>query len=161
MSDLFGAASTVQPKRIVSGGQTGVDRAALDTAMELGIEHGGWCPAGRLAEDGIIPVRYKLAETQSSEYPVRTEQNIVDSSATLILHEGKIRGGTRLTRRLCKKLEKPFFTVKISLNEVVSVRRWLDLQAPETLNIAGPRESSSPGIYSRSLIFLASTFSVD
>ena len=138
-----------------------MDRAALDTAMELGIEHGGWCPAGRLAEDGIIPVRYKLAETKSSEYPVRTEQNIVDSSATLILHEGKIRGGTRLTRRLCKKLEKPFFTVKISLNEVDSVRRWLDLQAPETLNIAGPRESSSPGIYSRSLIFLASTFSVD
>lgn len=138
-----------------------MDRAALDTAMELDIEHGGWCPAGRLAEDGIIPVRYKLAETQSSEYPVRTEQNIVDSSATLILHEGKIRGGTRLTRRLCKKLEKPFFTVKISLNEVVSVRRWLDLQAPETLNIAGPRESSSPGIYSRSLVFLARTFSVD
>ena len=161
MSDLFGAASTFQPKRIVSGGQTGVDRAALDTAMELDIEHGGWCPAGRLAEDGIIPVRYKLAETKSSEYPVRTEQNIVDSSATLILHEGKIRGGTRLTRRLCKKLEKPFFTVKISLNEVASVRRWLDLQAPETLNIAGPRESSSPGIYSRSLVFLARTFSVD
>jgi len=161
MPNLFGPTPTFVPRRIVSGGQTGVDRAALDTAIELDIEHGGWCPAGRLAEDGTIPARYELKETRSNEYPVRTEHNIIDSSATLILHEGKLKGGTLLTKRLCSKLEKQYFTAKIKLIEVDAVRGWLAEQTPETLNIAGPRESSSPGIHSRCLKFLLRTFSVD
>ncbi len=161
MQNLFGPTPTFVPQRIVSGGQTGVDRAALDIAIQLDIEHGGWCPAGRLAEDGTIPARYALEETRSNEYPVRTEHNITDSSATLILHEGKLKGGTRLTKRLCDKLGKPYFTVKIELIEVDAVRFWLANQTPEILNIAGPRESSSPGIHSRCKKFLLCTFSVD
>ena len=161
MPNLFGPTPSFLPRRIVSGGQTGVDRAALDTAIQLNIEHGGWCPSGRRAEDGIIPTRYALKETRSNEYPVRTEQNIADSAATLILHDGKLKGGTLLTKRLCGKLEKPHYTVKIELNRVDAVREWLSDQTPETLNIAGPRESSSPGIHSRCKIFLLHTFSVD
>ncbi len=161
MPNLFGSPPFYVPERIISGGQTGVDRAALDTAIELNIEHGGWCPAGRLSEDGPIPSRYALKETRSHEYPVRTEQNIADSSATLILHEGKLQGGTLLTKRLCHKRGKPYYTVKIGISMIVTVREWLTIQTPEVLNIAGPRESSSPGIYSRSRKFLLHAFSVD
>lgn len=161
MPDLFGGAPFFLPEIIVSGGQTGVDRAALDTAMLLNIEHGGWCPSGRLAEDGPIPTRYQLKETRSNEYPVRTEQNITDSSATLILHEGRISGGTLLTKRLCKTLKKPCFTIKIADQTIDAVQLWLTVQTPEILNIAGPRESSSPGIHARCKDFLLRTFSVD
>jgi hypothetical protein len=161
MSSLFGTTPIYLPRRIVSGGQTGVDRAALDTAIQLNIEHGGWCPAGRLAEDGSIPNRYHLKETTSNEYPVRTEQNIADSTATLILHEAKLKGGTLLTKRLCGHLEKPYYTARIRQVEIDAVRDWLAVQTPETLNIAGPRESSSPGIHSRCRKFLLRIFSVD
>ena len=97
---LFGPEPTYIPSRIVSGGQTGVDRAALDVAIAIGIEHGGWCPAGRLAEDGVVPPQYDLRETDSNEYPVRTELNVADSDATLILYEGKLKGGTLLTQKI-------------------------------------------------------------
>src|SRR5688572_12994856 len=90
--------SSVQ--RIVSGGQTGVDRGALDAAIALGIEHGGWCPRGRLAEDGQIPRRYQLTETKTSKYRERTERNVLDSDGTLILFRALLSGGTELTRRL-------------------------------------------------------------
>lgn len=161
MPNLFGNVPLFIPRRIVSGGQTGVDRAALDAAMLLDIEHGGWCPAGRLAEDGPIPNRYALQETRSHEYPVRTEQNIADSSATLILHEGTLKGGTLLTKRLCDKRKKPYFKVEIKDQMIDAVQTWLVTQTPEVLNIAGPRESSAPGIHSRSKKFLLRTFSVE
>ncbi len=89
--------------RIVSGGQTGVDRAALDVAIALGIEHGGWCPRGRLAEDGTIPARYLLRETSSSEYAVRTEQNVIDSDGTLVIYYQRLQRGSLLTYRLAKE----------------------------------------------------------
>ncbi|MAI69744.1 MAG: hypothetical protein CMM01_02385 [Rhodopirellula sp.] len=161
MPNLFGNVPLFIPRRIVSGGQTGVDRAALDVAILLKIEHGGWCPAGRLAEDGPIPSCYALQETRSNEYPVRTEQNIADSSATLILHEGKLKGGTLLTRRLCDKRQKPYYTVKIGQQMIDALHEWLAIEAPEILNVAGPRESSSPGIHSRCKKFLLRTFSAD
>ncbi len=106
------------PTTIVSGGQTGVDRAALDVAIAIGIAHGGWCPAGRLSEDGSIPSRYELRETDSHEYPVRTEQNVIDSDATLILYEGRLKGGTLLTQRICRRLGKPQLSVKIDASNV-------------------------------------------
>jgi hypothetical protein len=140
-------ASNVQVHRIVSGGQTGVDRGALDAAIEIGLAHGGWCPRGRLAEDGVIPSRYELRETASSEYPVRTEQNVLDSDGTLILYWGKLQGGTELTYRLARKHGKPWLLVDLmSPVDASRVRQWLSQHQVAVLNVAGPRESSRAGI---------------
>lgn len=143
------------PDRIVSGGQTGVDRAALDAAIALGIAHGGWCPAGRLSEDGSVPSRYELRETSSSEYPERTEQNVIDSDATLILYTDKLKGGTRLTKRFCVQHGKPHLSVRLDQPSKKSeVRDWLSAWRPTCLNVAGPRESTSPGIHGLAMEFL-------
>lgn len=132
---------------IISGGQTGVDRGALDAALKLNIPHGGWCPQGRLAEDGRIPDRYRLRETDSAEYAVRTELNVLDSDATLILCRGHPRNGTELTLRLTQQLGRPHRVVDLDREvDVAEIRRWLEQQQVKTLNVAGPRESQSPGI---------------
>jgi hypothetical protein len=142
--------------KIISGGQTGVDRGALDAAIELGIGHGGWCPLGRLAEDGRIPDRYQLHETDSPEYAVRTERNVVESDATLILFRGRIAGGTELTLRLAKRHGRPHMAVDLdAAPEPAAVRRWLDHERVEILNVAGPRESQNPGIGALAREFLA------
>lgn len=134
-------------KRIVSGGQTGVDRAALDIAIELGIEHGGWCPKGRIAEDGRIPSLYQLRETNVPEYSVRTERNVIDSDGTLILYQAKLQGGTLLTQRLAKSHGKPLAIVRLDLPiDIRTIQQWLSEYQIESLNVAGPRESSRPGI---------------
>ena len=126
--------------------------------MALGIEHGGWCPAGRLAEDGSIPSRYQLVETDSADYPVRTQQNVIDSDATLILYDGRLKGGTLLTRRVCRRLDREHRCLRIDNENVSDVRRWLKDTMPRTLNVAGPRESTSPGIFDRSMQFLLAVF---
>ena len=132
---------------IVSGGQTGVDRAALEVAIALNLKHGGWCPRGRLAEDGRIPKRYRLRETKSAEYPVRTEQNVIDSDGTLILYRDRLFGGTELTRRFALKHQKPCCLVDLGRGHDTScVRQWIADHSIAVLNVAGPRESSSPGI---------------
>src|SRR4030042_3461464 len=95
-------------ERIISGGQTGVDRAALDVAFELDIPCGGWCPKGRKAEEGPIDTRYPLQETVSVRYPIRTERNVRESDGTLILTWGKPSGGTALTIKFAQKNKKPF-----------------------------------------------------
>ncbi len=139
----------MQVEKIVSGGQTGVDRGALDAAIKLGVPHGGWCPLGRLAEDGTIPTKYQLQQTPSADYPVRTEQNVIDSQGTLILYRDRLFGGTELTRRLCQKHRRPVISVDLSADDdrdVQRVRQWLHDHAIRVLNLAGPRESSSPGI---------------
>jgi predicted Rossmann fold nucleotide-binding protein DprA/Smf involved in DNA uptake len=134
-------------QRIVSGGQTGVDRGALDAAMFLGIDHGGWCPRGRLAEDGTIPSRYKLTETDSAKYPIRTQRNVIDSDGTLILYEGELQGGTGLTVRFAKEHNKPCLAIDLaSPLDLERTRQWIVDESIEVLNVAGPRESSSPGI---------------
>jgi hypothetical protein len=134
-------------QRIVSGGQTGVDRGALDAAIELGIEHGGWCPQGRIAEDGVISADYRLREAESPEYPVRTERNIVDSDGTLIFFRERLFGGTELTRRLAVKCGKPHFLVDLSGKvDHAAIRQWLTVNKIRVLNVAGPRESNYPGI---------------
>lgn len=143
-------------RRIVSGGQTGVDRAALDVAMQLGLEHGGWCPAGRRAEDGEIPARYRLRETPEAEYHFRTERNIQDSDATLILTRGPMRGGTELTYRLTHKHGRPCLVVDLRRPPAAEVlRRWLANQHVAVLNVAGPRESQAPGIAAQAKAWLA------
>ena len=93
--------------RVVSGGQTGVDRAALDLARELHLPCGGWCPRGRRAEDGVVPARYRLRETPSTAYTQRTEWNVRDADATLILHRGPLQGGSALTARIARRLRHP------------------------------------------------------
>lgn len=146
------------PSKIVTGGQTGVDRAGLDLAIAIGIEHGGWCPRGRLAEDGTIPSRYELMENDSNDYTVRTRQNVIDSDATLILYEQRLRGGTLLTQRVAKEAGKPHLCVMIEESAVAKIREWLDSWKPAVVNIAGPRESSFPGISSRALDLLLMVF---
>ncbi|MEZ6135256.1 MAG: putative molybdenum carrier protein [Pirellulaceae bacterium] len=132
---------------IISGGQTGVDRGALDAAIALGIAHGGCCPRGRLAEDGPIAARYQLQELESADYTVRTQQNVIDSDGTLILYRERLQGGTALTNRLAKAHAKPLLRVR--LDRPISyecIVRWLRDNQIRTLNIAGPRRSSHPQI---------------
>jgi len=140
---------------VVSGGQAGVDRAALDTALDLGLDCGGWCPRGRRAEDGPLSARYPVRETPSDGYPQRTEWNVRDSDATLILHRGRLRGGTALTMRLARRLGRPTLAVDLSTaTPAGAVREWLARERVRRLNVAGPRESEQPGIHAQAAAFL-------
>jgi hypothetical protein len=143
------------PWKVVSGGQTGADRAALDVALELDLPCGGWCPQGRRAEDGLIPDRYPLRETPWWGYPQRTEWNVRDSDGTLILTFAKPDGGTALTVALARKLGRPCLVVRLDGSESVpGVRQWLRSNGVRVLNVAGPRESTDPGIHARAVAFL-------
>lgn len=133
--------------RVVSGGQTGVDRAALDVAITLGLPIGGWCPLGPRAEDGSLPERYPLRETPSVDDAERTAWNVRDSDATLILHRGSMTGGTRLTAELARRLGKPLLARDLLAPiDVPAIADWLVANHVRVLNCAGPRESGAPGI---------------
>jgi hypothetical protein len=143
------------PRRIISGGQTGVDRAALDMAIELGIQHGGWCPVGRRAEDGTIDLRYKLKETASEDYGERTLFNVRDSDGTLILNTGELEGGSRFTADVAGRLDRPALIIDlVKPPDINTVREWLSRNRIGTLNIAGPRESKRNGIQLQAMAFL-------
>lgn len=142
-------------EKIVSGGQTGVDRAALDVAIALGIPHGGWCPRGRLAEDGRIPARYRLTENSSPEYATRTEQNVLASDGTLVLSTGEPTEGTALTCRLARRKGKPLLVVDLACPpEPERVWRWTVASGIGVLNVAGPRESRCPGVQRQAAAYL-------
>jgi hypothetical protein len=148
--------------KIISGGQTGVDRGALEAALRLHIPHGGWCPRGRLAEDGWIPDRYDLQELDSSDYAARTEKNVVESDATLIFCRGSLSGGTLLTYRLSDRHGRPCKVVDLSESlDVRDVRGWLEEHQVGTLNVAGPRESQNPGIERQTQESLVELLSVE
>ena len=148
------------PLKIVSGGQTGVDRAALEVALRLGIPCGGWCPRGRRAEDGTIPSRYPLVETPAARYPQRTEWNVRDSDGTLVLHAGGPRGGTALTLRLAGRQGKPVLRVDLdAAPDPVALSEWLASRGIRVLNVAGPRESECPGVGGRAARFLEAALS--
>jgi len=141
--------------KIISGGQTGVDRAALDFALQNNMPCGGWCPKGRFGEDGIIADKYPMKETSSSDSKERTEKNIMDSDATLIIFNHKFDSGTKLTYELCMKYHKPI--LQINLNDNIKsdkISQWICDHHIKILNIAGPRESNSPGIYNKTLNIL-------
>jgi hypothetical protein len=150
--------------KIISGGQTGVDRAALDVAVELGISCGGWCPKGRRAEDGTIPELYPLDETPSPVYPQRTEWNVRDSDGTLVLIVGSkaSRGtsapegsGTALTIGFARRQKKPCLVVNLNDgSDLSSVRKWVHANRIRVLNVAGLRKSEKPAIYSKAAEFL-------
>lgn len=145
----------IMVEKIVSGGQTGVDRAALDVALELGLPCGGWCPKGRKAEDGPIARRYPLQETPSDDYAQRTAWNVRDSDGTLILTRGQPTEGTALTIELAERQGKPHLVMDLHEQpDRASVRAWITTHRIRVLNIAGPREEKCPGIYAQASQFL-------
>jgi len=151
-------------ERIISGGQTGADRAALDVAIDLGITHGGWCPAGRKASDGPIPEKYLLQETEEDTYPPRTEKNVEVADATVIFYRGpSMSRGCALTERLCKKHKKPYVAIDVSKTDTVEaacyIRDLIGENGVLVLNVAGSRENKSPGIYFLTYEALETTFS--
>jgi hypothetical protein len=142
------------PLKIISGAQTGADRAALDAALELRVETGGWVPGGRKAEDGTIPERYpNLRETPGDDYETRTCWNVRDSDATLILSHGPLSGGSKFTETVARSLRKPVLHVDLAAapvaDAVSAIREWLAGLEGGTLNVAGPRASNDPVIYER------------
>ena len=146
-------------REIRSGGQTGVDRAALEAAIALGIPRAGWVPKGRRAEDGVIPERYSgLRETPTADYADRTERNVRDSDATLILSAGPPAGGTVYTLEVAKRLGRPVLVIDLIPRGPLPadrVRSWLSsFSRPPMLNVAGPRESQAPGIHTLALDLL-------
>ena len=147
--------------KIISGGQTGVDRAALDFALKKQIPAGGYCPKNRKAEDRRIPEKYPLKETHTKYYSERTKKNIILADATLLILTKKPDKGTNLTLKICNKRKKPYFQAnpdKISPLVKKRFKEWLREHHIKTLNIAGSRESSSPGIYEKTLQFLEFLF---
>jgi hypothetical protein len=143
--------------KIISGGQTGVDRAALDVALEFGIPCGGWCTKGRRAEDGPIDLKYPLKETKSAKYQFRTEANVMEADGTLILTSGIPTGGTAFTIEVALKHKKPYLVIDLNRKPNPSlVRDWGNMLKIGILNVAGPRESKIPGIYGMGKNFLES-----
>ena len=129
---------------IISGGQTGVDRAALDFAIANGLAHGGWCPRGRRAEDGEIPQKYCLVEADTPLYQQRTRLNVRDSQATLIFCDLKRRSrGTSLTIKCAESMQKPYLVVDIDSYDCRKILKWLRRVRPQILNVAGPRAGES------------------
>lgn len=151
-------------RKVISGGQTGVDRAALDAAMEAGIPTGGYCPLGRLSEDGTIPERYPMIELDSSVYSQRTEKNVVASDGILILNIGELTEGTLLTREFAAQHGKPYLVVQLDVQKVIKQDRvinWLEEQEIQILNISGPRELQyTTGIYVEAHRYLQELFSL-
>ncbi len=143
-------------EKIISGGQTGADQAALNVAAELGIPAGGWCPRGRWSEAGPIDERYPLTETASADPLDRTERNVRDADATLIITtEDQLTGGTALTERIAGELVKPCLVVDPTDPAAPeTIRQWIEANPIRTLNIAGPRESRVPGIHDRAAALL-------
>lgn len=137
--------------QIVSGGQSGVDRGALDGAIESGVSVGGWCPVGRMAEDGTIPLHYPLREAPRPGYGERTLRNVLDSDGTLIIYFGQLSGGTQETLLRCLQTERPYQLIDA---REISTRRAAEVAADfvrsrgiGVLNVAGPRASHWPEGY--------------
>ena len=146
-------------KKIISGGQTGVDRAALDFALQNGYPCGGWCPKGRKAEDGPIDEKYPLTETGTFKYAVRTKLNVTDSDGTLILFDTEMGAGTKLTADYANNWGKPLLILNLNQAEACEeLSHWLSANRIEVLNVAGPRESTNPGIHQKAKDFLARIF---
>lgn len=166
------------PKKIVSGAQTGVDRGALDAAIYLGIEHGGWCPPERHAEDGTIPERYHVDEVPAhmfvelgfdyacmgDHYRIRTKLNIQDSEGTLVLADDRthLTPGTKLTVDMARALKRPCIVLNLDDEDAPwRIRTWAKDQEIEVLNVAGPRESRVDGAQEQAYQILVKTFRPD
>ncbi len=152
-------------KKIISGGQTGADQAALDVAIKKGIPHGGWLPRGRKTEKGALPERYLLQEMPDDSYARRTEKNVIDSDGTLIISHGMLTGGSELTLKFAEKHHRP--CLHLDLNKTIDfqaaqgIKAWLKKYDIEILNVAGPRESHDPAIYQATAEILQAALSID
>ena len=141
--------------KIVSGGQSGVDRSALDFSIKHKIPHGGWCPRNRWAEDGQIPNIYNLTETTESLPENRTQMNVKDSDATLIIYDNFMDEGTLKTNEFCLQYNKQYLEIDIAqTTDRFLFREWIRSKEIKILNIAGSRESNSPGIYDKTSALL-------
>ena len=145
-------------KKIISGGQTGVELAALDVAINFGIDHGGWIPKGRRTETGKLSDKYMLKEMPTSSYPKKTEQNIIDSDGTLIISHGKLTGGSLLTSLMAREHKKELLHIDLEINRGFSaaqlIQAWIVLNNIKVLNVAGPRASEDPYIYENAVRLL-------
>ncbi|MGD8449057.1 MAG: putative molybdenum carrier protein [Desulfobacterales bacterium] len=148
--------------KIISGGQTGADRAALDVAIQLGISHGGWIPKGRLTENGTLDDKYHLKEMASPNYNKRTEQNVIDSDGTLLISHGKLTGGSEYTRDMALRHGRPWLHIDLDKTEsfraVKKIISWLSEHEIKILNVAGPRASKDPSIYLPTFDILEAVF---
>jgi hypothetical protein len=139
--------------KVISGGQTGVDRAALDAALTSTVSCGGWCPAGRWAEDGPIPEHYPLLETPEPSPDIRTRRNVEEANGTLIITLGSWDEGTLATKTAAEMLSRPLCAIDLTETTpdqaIAMIKTWIRTERIGILNIAGPRESNAPGIYHR------------
>jgi hypothetical protein len=149
--------------KIISGGQTGADRAGLDFAIKNKIPHGGWIPKGRLTENGKLSAKYHLKEMSTSSYPARTQKNVIVADGTLIVSKGSLSGGSALTREFAKRSGKPWLHInmknmsrKDASEKLIS---WLTKNRIKVLNVAGPRDSKDSGIYKTVLSLLQTSVS--
>lgn len=144
--------------KIISGGQTGADRGGLDAAIALDIPHGGWCPKDRRSESGPIPLVYDLTETKVSDYTDRTEKNILGSDGTIVFTNGSLTRGSSSTINLAQTHRKPCLYIDFSttdhLTALTKCKDWIHKHNIAIINIAGSRESSSPGLQERVKDFL-------
>lgn len=151
-------------RKIISGGQTGADRAALDFAIRRNIPH-GWLPKGRKTEDGPLNAKYQLREMPTGEYARRTEQNVLDADGTVIVSHGRLTGGSALTRKLAGRHEKPWLHLdleELACDEAAArLASWIGTHKVKTLNVAGPKAGKDPAIYEATLRLLGRTFTED
>ena len=149
-------------RKIISGGQTGADRAALDAAIKLGLPHGGWVPKGRRAEDGRIPLTYQLEEMPTESYPKRTEKNVLEADGTLIFSHGPLTGGSKLTLDLAVRHRRTHLHVDLTripaFQAVRVITDWLIDNEIRVLNIAGSSASKDPDIYDKTLKILTGVY---
>lgn len=149
-------------RKIISGGQTGADQAALDAAIRWNIPHGGWIPKGRLTETGRLPNKYKLKEMPTNSYAARTEKNITDSDGTLIISHGRLTGGSKYTQAKALKHKKPCLHIDLNktdkFNAAQEIYNWVTENNIKNLNVAGPRESKDPYIYQATIHILVTVF---
>jgi len=138
-------------KKIISGGQTGADRAAHDVAIKLGVPHGGWTPRGRITEEGPLSEKYDMQEMLTESYAARTEQNVIDSDGTLIICRGRPIGGSDYTREMALKHKKHLLHIDLNLTTTFDaaslVNSWIKIHQIKILNVAGPRASKDPNVY--------------
>jgi hypothetical protein len=150
--------------KIVSGGQTGVDRGALDAALTHGVACGGWCPKGRRSEDGVIPEKYALRETPGADYEERTRWNVRDSDGTVIVYFGVLAGGTEYTRRCCIDLARPHLLIngaQVAVEDAACrIGNFMEELPGAVVNVAGPRAGEEARAYQYTLSVISHVIAV-